>query len=194
MLKRVLVSLMFILSFAAVSYAMDFSADVIFTGKGEKTESKMFFTKDKVRMDMSTPEKMSSISRMDKKVSWIIFHDKKIYMESPMQDAAQNPMTGGKARKPMVDEKMDGEMSRKEVGTETIDGHSCTKYLITSKSGKKQEEIYQWMAKDIMFPVKTAAVDGSWTQEYKNIKTGSPSADTFEVPSGYTKMQMPNVR
>ncbi|MBF0521368.1 MAG: DUF4412 domain-containing protein [Nitrospirae bacterium] len=194
MLKRILVSFMFILSFSAVSYAMDFSADVFFSGKGgEKTEGKIFFSKDKVRMDMKTHGNMTSINRMDKKVSWIIFHDKKMYMESPMHDNADNPMSGGKTRKPMLDEKVAGEVSRKEVGTETIDGHPCTKYLITYKSAAKQDEIYQWLAKDIMFPVKTAAVDGSWTQEYKNIKTGPQPADAFEVPSGYSKMQMPSM-
>ena len=42
-------------------------------------------------------------------------------------------------------------------------------------------------------PVKTAAVDGSWSQELKNIKMGSQSDSLFELPAGYQKMQMPQL-
>ncbi|MEO5356752.1 MAG: DUF4412 domain-containing protein [Nitrospirae bacterium YQR-1] len=182
MVRRVLVSFVLVLLFSAVSHALDFSADMIYTAKGTKTEGKMFFTKDKIRMDMSTPEKVSTITREDKKVVWSILHKQKMYMETPIQHSTQ---------KPMVDEKVDGELSRKEVGKETIDGHSCTKYMVTYKSGGKEQQIYQWMASDIIFPVKTSAVDGSWSQEYKNIKTGSQPADIFEVPAGFNKMEIP---
>ena len=53
--------------------------------------------------------------------------------------------------------------------------------------------MYQWIATDINFPVKTASVDGSWTTEYKNIKMGGQPDDLFEVPDGYQKSTMPNM-
>lgn len=43
----------------------------------------------------------------------------------------------------------------------------------------------------VNFPVKTAAVDGSWTQEYRNIKMGPQPNSLFEVPSGCKKLQAP---
>jgi hypothetical protein len=49
------------------------------------------------------------------------------------------------------------------------------------------------MATDIKFPVKMAAVDGSWTMEYKNIKLGSQPASLFELPPGYNKMAVPSM-
>jgi hypothetical protein len=52
---------------------------------------------------------------------------------------------------------------------------------------------YQWMATDINFPVKTAAVDGSWSMEYKDIKLGSQPDSLFELPAGYQKMSIPSM-
>jgi hypothetical protein len=49
------------------------------------------------------------------------------------------------------------------------------------------------MATDIKFPVKMAAVDGSWTMEYKNINMGTQPDSLFELPSGYKKMTMPSM-
>jgi hypothetical protein len=36
--------------------------------------------------------------------------------------------------------------------------------------------------------VKTAATDGSWWSEFKNIKTMPQDPALFEIPSGYKKM------
>jgi outer membrane lipoprotein-sorting protein len=181
MMKRFLIFLSFIFLFSGVASALEFSADTVMTTKGHKTTGKIFFSKDKMRMDMVSPQNMSMITRIDKKVAWKIMPKEKTYMEIPLN----------MKNKPMVEEKMQGEMERKLVGAETIDGHPAKKYLITYKSDNAQEQVYQWMATDINFPVKTAAVDGSWTQEYKNIKFGSQPGSLFEVPAGYKKFQMP---
>ena len=121
------------------------------------------------------------ITRMDKKVIWNIMPAQKMYMEIPFNLKNQ----------PLVEEKLQGEIERKQVGTETVNGHPTKKYLITYKSVKKTDQLYQWWATDINFPVKSSAVDGSWTQEYRNIKMGSQPNSLFEVPSGYNKFDMP---
>jgi hypothetical protein len=48
----------------------------------------------------------------------------------------------------------------------------------------------QWLMVDGGLPVKTAAEDGKWWQEFRNIKLGEPDADLFEVPAGYKKFAM----
>jgi hypothetical protein len=110
-------------------------------------------------------------------------HEGKLYMEMPID----------LKNKPMVEEKFQGEIERKQVGSETIDGHPTKKYLITYKVNQKKEQVYQWWATDIDFPVKTAAVDGSWTQEFRNVRLGAQPNSLFEVPAGYQKMQMPQI-
>lgn len=183
MLKKIIFLMSFVFLIAANAFAMEFSADTTMTTKEGTSKGKIYFKKDKSRMELDTKlqEGMIMITRMDKKVAWNIMPKKKMYMEIPLT----------MKNKPMVEEKMEGELERKQVGSETIDGHPTKKYLITYKSGNNKEQVYQWWATDINFPVKTASIGGDWVQEYKNIKIGPQSDSLFELPSGYQKFQMP---
>jgi outer membrane lipoprotein-sorting protein len=180
--KKVFILIVSLFVFSGSALAFEFSADMIMTHKGMgKTTSKIYYKKDRFRMDMKAPEEMITITRLDKKVVWNIMPDQKMYMELPF--TIEN--------KPMVEEKFEGEIDRKYLGSETIDGHPAKKYLITYKIDNKKEQVYQWWATDINFPIKTASADGSWVQEYKNIKMGSQQNSLFELPKGYKKFQMP---
>ncbi len=182
MFKKIAFILLVVFLFAGTVQAIEFSADSIITQKnGEKMTGKVYFKPDRFRMDMKVHEDMVVITRVDKKVAWNIMPKEKMYMEMPFD----------LKNKPKVDEKFEGEIERKQVGAETIDGHPTKKYLITYKIGNKTDQVYQWMATDINFPVKTAAIDGSWSQEFRNIKMGPQPNSLFEVPAGYQKMQMP---
>jgi outer membrane lipoprotein-sorting protein len=181
MLKRLCAVLFFVMVFTGVASALEFSADVVMIAKGEKTTSKIYFKSDRFRMDMESPQKMTTITRMDKRVVWNIMPAERMYMEIPF-----NPQS-----RPMVEGKMEGEMERKLVGSETVAGHPTKKYLITYKKANRKDQVYQWVATDINFPVRTSAVDGSWMQEYRNIKMGSQPNGLFELPGGYRKFSMP---
>lgn len=164
---------------AGSAFAVDFSADMVMTSGGKTTTSKVFTKGDKSRMEPQG-QPTYTIVRNDKKLMWMVMTDQKAYME----------MTADPKQAPQGD-KVTGEVSRKLIGKETIDGRSTEKYEVTFKDGNKTEKMYQWMATDIKFPVKMAAADGTWTMEYKNIKTGAQADSLFEVPSGYKKMAMP---
>jgi len=184
MFKKILTLVSFLLFLSGMAYGFEFSADTIATFKGEqKVQGKMYFKPDKFRMDMKTHGDMHMITRIDKKVVWNVMPAQKMYMEMPFN----------LKNKPKVDEKFEGEIERKLVGNESIDGHPTKKYLITYKAGSKTEQVYQWFATDINFPVKTAAVDGSWSQEFRNVKIGPQPNSLFELPAGYQKMQMPTM-
>ncbi|MEW6107707.1 MAG: DUF4412 domain-containing protein [Nitrospirota bacterium] len=182
MYKRHLTILIFLISLfciVASSYAFEFSADTVMTSEGHKMTGKIYAKSDRFRMEVTKPEHMITITRMDKKVVWNIMPSEKMYMEMPF-DPRQAPKT-----------EIIGEIDRKLMGSETIDGHPTKKYLITYRDGKRTDKVYQWWATDINFPVKTADVNNHWVQEYKNIKLGSQPNSLFEVPSGYSKMNMP---
>ena len=166
--------------FAAGAWAIEFSADVVSTHGGRTMTSKMFIKDKKVRME-GQGQQGYTIMRGDKEVVWMVKPAQNSYME----------MKANPARKPMVDEKVQGEVNRKLIGSETIDNHPTQKYEVTYTTRGKSEKMYQWMATDIKFPIKTAAVDGSWTTEYKNIKIGGQPDSLFEVPGGYTKTSTP---
>ncbi|MEW6570438.1 MAG: DUF4412 domain-containing protein [Nitrospirota bacterium] len=182
MTKRLLIFIVCLFLISGSVFALEFSADTVMTYKGQdKTVGKIYYKADKFRMDLKSPEPMSVITRIDKKVIWNIMTAQKMYMEMPFE--LQN--------RPMVEEKFEGEIERKHVGNETIDGHPTKKYLVTYKSGREKHRIYQWWATDIKFPVKSAAIDNSWVQEYRNIKIAPQPNSLFELPGRYKKFQMP---
>jgi outer membrane lipoprotein-sorting protein len=181
MMRRFVAILFFFLLLAGTAAAVDFSADMVMTTKDMKSTGTIYFEPNKFRMDMHSPQKMSTITRLDKKVMWSIMPEQRMYMQMPLN----------LKNSPAVEEKMNGEIDRKLVGSENVNGHPTKKYLVTYRSGDRKEQVYQWVATDINFPVRTAAVDGSWSQDYKNIKIGSQPGSLFEVPAGYKKFAMP---
>ena len=184
MFNNLLLVLLSTFLFSSAAFAIEFSADTVTTVKdGPAMAGKIYFKPDRFKMDMKTHEDMSMIARVDKKIMWNIMAKQKIYMEMPLD----------LKNRPKVDEKFEGEIDRKEVGSETIDGHPTKKYLITFQVNDKKSQVFQWLATDIQFPVKTAAIDGSWAQEFRNIKIGPQPDSLFELPAGYEKLEMPQL-
>ena len=172
-----------VLCIAVSSYALEYSADTVFTANGQKMYGKMNAKEDRFRMEITNPQHMITISRMDKNVVWSIMPSEKMYIEMPF-----NPSTA-----PKTDVNIEGEIDREHLGSEVINGHSTEKYLITFKNGNLTQKIHQWLATDINFPIKTADPNKEWIQEYKNVKIGVQPDKLFEVPEGYSKMQMPTM-
>jgi hypothetical protein len=163
----------------------EFSADNITKAGGMTHSSKFYFGKDKWRMDSEAlGVKSITIARLDKNVVWILMPQTKMYMEQELKDEE----LVGKVNK------LPGEVERKKVGTEKIDGVLCDKYKIVYKpeGAAGKAVVYQWISKDNI-PVKAAAPDGSWSSVYKNIKIGKQPASLFELPAGYNKFKMPKI-
>ncbi len=163
--------------------AADFSADQVITSNGKTMKGKIYFASDRWRSEMSGSEGIHpvTIGRMDKKVMWMLIPDRKAYMEMSLRPD----------KVPQTEEKLDKEVSRKKIGSETIDGHPCDKYEVTVTSNGRTDRMFQWVATDIHFPIKTASADGKTVTEYKNVKMGKPADSLFETPKGYRRMAMP---
>ena len=164
--------------------AKEYSATMVSKSAGQTITTQIYMKPDKFRTDTKMAG-TSTIVRKDLNKAWTIMPSQKMYME--IQGMADAPSAQA------VEDKVKGEVSRKKVGSETINGHPSTKYEVTAKSDGKTMQIYQWWATDISFPVKTAAVDGSWSMEYKDIKIGDQPDSLFEIPSGYKKMTLPGM-
>ena len=133
--------------FGGLAIAQDFSADIVSTTKGGVLTGKIFVAKEKTRMEMS---QAITITRMDKNVVWILMPEQRMYMEQPLKP--ENVVATA--------DKMPGEIERKLIGKETVDGKMTNKYRIVYTVGDKKETIFQWITIDSGFPVKTAAEDG----------------------------------
>lgn len=166
---------------ASTALAAEFSGDMVNTSKAGVVNQKFFISGDKTRME--SPQGIA-IARLDKKVMWMLMPQQKMYMEMPLDPY----------RVPATSEKYPGEIERTLMGKETIDGRMTDKYRIVYTAAGIKTTIFQWFAPDIGIPVKTAAEDGSWMMEYKNINMGNQPDSLFELPAGYSKMEMPSMK
>lgn len=168
---------------AKAAMPRELSATLVSTSGGQTMTSKIYMKPDKFRTD-SEAAGSSTIVRKDLNKVWMIMPSQKTYMEMPgvMDESIQT-----------AEEKVKGEISRKEVGSEPVDGHPSTKYEVTARVDGSEVRMYQWWATDISFPVRTAAIDGSWVMEYRDIRTGSQPDSLFEVPAGFKKMNLPGL-
>jgi len=123
-------------------------------------------------------DRMVTISRPDKKASYLIYPGMQSYVENRATEA--DTAAPG-----------DFKVEMTEIGKETVDGHPCVKnkVVVTDKENKKHESTV-WNATDLKnFPIKiqTQEQGGNATMLFKDISFDKPGDTTFEIPSGYTK-------
>jgi len=164
--------------------AKEFSATVINKAGGQTMTSRVYMKAGKFRIENKMAGATYSIVRQDLNKVWTVMPASRSYMEIEGLKDKDREIPG---------EKMKGEVSRKAIGSETIDGHPTTKYEVTAKMGDQTVTSHQWWANDIQFPIKTAAVDGSWSVTYTDIKIGGQPDSLFELPEGYKKMSIPSL-
>jgi hypothetical protein len=182
---------------ASVALAQtEFSADIVNTQKQDAVQAKAYFGKDKMRFE--SQEKTSRgaggafIMDLAAHTSLVLMPEQHMYMEMPAQTTDQRGMyyffrsgdvenactewlkmphnTGGTCRK---------------VGSETVNGRNTIKYEGTNTSG---EASAVWLDPKLRFPVKWQGKNSGG--ELRNIREGSQPASLFEVPSGYSKMDI----
>ena len=163
---------------AARVTAADFSADVVGQSEEGAFQGKMYVQGKNVRMEM---EQMVTVTRMDQKVVWMIMPSERMYMEQPVKP--RDVIASGAA---------EGEVERKPLGQEAVDGKPADKFEVTYDYEGDHSLVYEWVDPSLGMPVKIAAVDGSWSMEYHNIQMGPQEASLFEIPDGYQKFAMPS--
>jgi hypothetical protein len=172
-----------VLLWAGLTQAAEFSATMITKAGGHEIPGKVYVKGDKMRNEIQAAgHPMVNIMRSDKKVVWLIMPQQKAYMEMPITADTQQKMMS-------LTEKQKAKMQK--VGTETIDGYTCDKYETTMDHQGKSMKVYTWIATDLGVPIKIVSEDGSFSMEYKDIKTGGVADSLFEAPQGYQKMKMP---
>ena len=180
MRRRVLIIFIILGAAANTGWAMEFSADQT-TRIGKRTMTgKIYFQPDRWRVEMASADGPKvSISRMDRAVTWLLLPNRS-YVELPLR-IDQIPRVG-----PTIE----GEIARKHVGTEPVSGRKTEKYEVTVESDGRRQIIYQWVAPDIKFAMKTASADGQWESVYSAVTLGPQRPDLFDLPAGYTKVSV----
>ncbi|MBN2036610.1 MAG: DUF4412 domain-containing protein [Chitinispirillaceae bacterium] len=160
----------------------EFSATITKTVAGKAITGKTFISKDKIRDESKTGEKVgATIIRLDKKVTWILMENNQ-YME--MAGSAEAAKSDLRAMQKEYEQKFEV----KKLGKEKINGYVCEKTQYTDKEGKFGTTTI-WLSPKLNYMVKMESVmDGKVisAMELSDIKEGRLSASLFEVPAGYT--------
>jgi outer membrane lipoprotein-sorting protein len=169
-----------------------FSADMAVTGakNGENVTGKVYFSLPRTRMDMAAQGKnISMISNGSTQTSYMIMHDQRMYIE--VHGNQPNPMT---RKIPSLDSSFDAQnpcgkqrdVTCKKEGTESVNGRMCDKWVSTDWNRRTSTT---WVDQKLYVPIRVISFEGT-TMNLTNIKEGAPAASTFEVPAGYTKMNL----
>ena len=127
---------------------------------------------------------MLMITRQDKKVAWTLMPSEKMYMETSISQA--------KAKDDLSSYKIEQTV----VGPETVNGVSTTKskIIMTGPKGEKMGGFMWTTRENILVKMDAIAVDKNQKHRFKteltNLKVGKQDAALFEIPSGYTTMDM----
>ena len=182
--------LMPVLLMAQAPAPQSFSADMkITTPKmGQPMPGKMFFDKSKMRMDVSMgAQSMSTIVDSTTQTSYVLMNTQKMYMQVSTQGNGPGGFRFPDVHQYDPDNPCASQAGTtcKKVGTETVNGRVCDKWVFTGKNGDSTV----WVDQSLLFPIKSVQPDGS-IFELSNIQEGPQAASLFTVPADYRKMDM----
>jgi hypothetical protein len=160
--------------------ALEFTADQITKIDGKTHKAFIYYRDQMWRIEHHSLGPVNvSIVRKDKRVVWLLLSRMKHFKTVPYDPEQDLRVT----------ERLEGEISRQEIGTEQREGHPTILYDVTTKQGERVESYYQWVATDIHFPMKLAKKDGSWIVEYQHVKLRSVSDYLFQLPVNFQPLE-----
>lgn len=164
-----------------------FSADLKMGHReGDAATGKMYWGGSSMRMDINAGGRDASIiHNTSKNANYMVMPEQKMYMEL----GANSPMLGRSSDLKSYDPNNPcaGEegYTCKKLGAETVNGRACDKWELTGAHGNQTF----WIDQKLHFPIRGVSADGH-TFDLTNVKEGAQPASLFEVPPGYTKLDM----
>ncbi len=166
---------------------VEYSADSTIQNEEGTMQQKVFVTPTKERKEMLTGGGDGGIMifRFDTKMLWILMPSEQMYMEQPI--------AGGRGQR---DDPSQWTYEDTAMGDETLNGVKVTKYktIATSTDGKKYGG-FSWRTKeginlkqDLLY--KEGNDKKRMLTELSNLKIGKQDPKLFEIPEGFTKLDM----
>jgi hypothetical protein len=166
-----------------------FSADKVVTKHGKTTTAKVYATPTATREEgVNNGRKYIAITRWDRKVSWSVMPDQKMYVEIALPVGADMANAMNQLGKALM---KDAQVKQESLGSEQVEGFLCDKTRITVTWQGITGSNVQWAAKELGgFVVKKQDDTAGELTEYKNIQLGPQDPSLFELPAGYKKMSL----
>jgi hypothetical protein len=175
----------------------EFSAEIVDLQKPDKAStSKIYFAKDKIRIESHGASAQGGgavIVNFATQTSIILIPQQHMYMETAAKSQNQRMGFASTFFRTGDIENACGDWQKSQnqggtchkVGNESVNGRGTVKYEATNSSG---EVSHFWLDSNLRFPVKWEGKSSSG--ELRNIQEGSQPASLFEIPAGFTKMDM----
>lgn len=179
---KILVAVLMAVLFASSAAALDFNAEFIEREGGVERKGKIYVTTDKSRFEMEGMEEVE-VARADKKVIWLIFPKRRVYVEEEFNGIIPSEVD-------VTVQRESGDLSREDLGYETVDSYRLKKYLVTVKynKGETQDKYYEWYRSGFPLPVKMESLNGAVSYEYTKIKMTLQDPNLFNEPKRYKKI------
>ncbi len=132
--------------------AQEFSATAVSTGGGQTVATKMYVKAGKIRTEVKAAPGTYTIARPDLEKVWMVVTANKSYMEVPFKKEQESNVPAEKTR---------GEVSRKAVGTETIDGQELAGHFYKKLRPGKVLVVRMYA----QGPLKGTVQDAYWSDE-----------------------------
>ena len=84
----------------------------------------------------------------------------------------------------------DPNVSCEKIGADTFLGRPVDKYRVADVEDGNPVESIIWFDRELLFPIKIESDEGN--MEATSIEIGPQPAELFEIPAGYSEMQMPS--
>jgi len=174
----------------------EFSAEIVDLQKPDApTTAKVYFGKDKLRIESQNSGARAGgalIMNLATQTSTVLLPQQHMYMDMPAQSQAQRLgyaffQTGDVENACSDWQKLASNKggSCHKVGDESVNRRETVKYESANASGETNQF---WLDPKLRFPIKW---QGKNSGELRNIQEGSQPSRLFEVPAGFTKMEMP---
>ena len=165
-----------------------FTADMV-TTEGEVSRTGKFYVENPYyRMDMEeNGQQMFVVVNNETKTTRVFMPSEKMYMEmksDDMKSLSNDVFQSLEAQKQQYETKL--------VGEETVNGYECEKYQVMIDGSPVST---YWQSSEIEYPIKVVSGDKqNMVMELKNIEKGDVDDAIFNVPAGFTKMEMPGMK
>jgi hypothetical protein len=163
--------------------ALEFAADRVIRIGQHMSQTRVFYRDEMWRMEYNQAGAVHvTIVRKDRDLVWHLLPATRHFKTMPFDSKYAL----------LVVPRLDGELSREVVGTQTMDGRPTTLYEVTVITpDTERETYYQWLATDINFPLRLTKKDADWTVEYRHVRMGPTSDFLFQLPHGYGPLDLP---
>ena len=163
---------------------VEYSADSLVEAEGMSMRTRVYHATGKERREITMEgQRQVMILRMDKGVSWMLVPNSRQYMEMPF---GVGPESSG--------DLAGYDIQRTAVGKERVNGLDTTKYQIALDSPEGVRfNGFMWSTEQgvvVKMEASAAGERAHMRMELSNIRIGPQDAQLFEIPDGYTRLNL----